>query len=117
MGFGEPVLSDNDTLQKTLDKNGLVFEHIVTSEMVRAYKPNPRIFLEALKLLGCSREEVIFVGDSQEDDILSAKNAGIMVVWINRRKERLKKDMPRPDFEIEDLTGLLEILRELSAHS
>lgn len=102
---------DDDTLLKALDKNGLVFEQIMTSEMANAYKPNPKIFQYALRLLGCDNTEVLFVGDSQRDDIVGAKNAGMPMAWVNRNKDELEEGIPKPDYEIEDLTSLLEILR------
>jgi len=104
---------DNDTVRGALDINGLSFELVVTSETVRAYKPSPKIFLDTLNLLGCSNREVLYVGDSQRHDIVGAKGVGIPVVWVNRRKEKLEDGVPKPDYEIEDLSGLLEILDEL----
>jgi len=100
-------------LHKALDKNGLAFKYVMTSEIAKAYKPNPKIFLEALKLLRCNSKEVLFVGDSQQDDIVGAKNVGLSTVWVNRRKEKLEEGIPKPDYEIEDLTNLLGILDEL----
>ncbi len=104
---------DNDTLLKTLETNHLNFDYIMTSEMARDYKPNPTIFLEALKLMDCRSKEVLFVGDSQEDDVAGARNVGIAAVWVNRHGESLREDVPKPDYEIEDLTGLVTVLREL----
>lgn len=104
---------DNDTLRGALDRNGLRFEHVMTSEKARAYKPNPKIFLDTLKLLGCNNREVLYVGDSQRHDIVGAKSVGIPVVWVNRKKEKLQEGVPKPDYEVRDLTGLLEILGKL----
>lgn len=108
---------DNDTLHKALDKNGLVFEYIMTSEKAKAYKPDSKIFLEALKLLRCNNNEILFIGDSQRDDIVGAKNVGIPTVWVNRRKEKLEEEIPKPDYEIEDLKSLIEILDDLQTLS
>lgn len=103
---------DNDTLESALRKNRLTFKHIITSETAKAYKPNPKIFECALKLLGCDKGDVIFVGDSQKDDIVGGKKFGITTIWVNRNNEKLEKGIPKPDYEIKDLRGVLKILNE-----
>jgi len=105
---------DNDTLHSALRKNRLTFKHIITSEMAKAYKPHPKIFECALELLGCDKEDVIFIGDSQKDDVVGGKNFGITTVWVNRNNAELEKGIPKPDYEIEDLRGVLKILNEIN---
>ncbi len=56
-------------------------------------KPAPDGVLYAMNSLGSTKEETVFVGDS-ETDILTAKNAGlpcISVTWGFRTKEQLKE--------------------------
>ncbi|HXJ78565.1 MAG TPA: HAD family hydrolase [Candidatus Methylomirabilis sp.] len=88
----------------------LPVEFILLSETVRAYKPHPRLFQAALAQLGLRPHEVLHVGDSDVDDVKGAKEAGLRVVWVNRNGRRRRADVPAPDFELPDLTGLPALL-------
>jgi 2-haloalkanoic acid dehalogenase type II len=83
---------------------------IVISEAVRAYKPHPLVFQRALEQLGLQPHEVLHVGDSEVDDVKGAKAAGLRVAWVNRTGRSRRADVPQPDFEIRDLTGLPALL-------
>jgi 2-haloalkanoic acid dehalogenase type II len=85
-------------------------ELIVISEGVRAYKPNRLVFQAALEGLGLRPDEVLHVGDSDVDDVMGAKTAGLRVAWVNRTGRSRRPDVPPPDFEIRDLTGLIGII-------
>ncbi len=113
-GMPQGVVSnaDSDHLMAAIERNGLGFPVVVTSESARSYKPNPEIFSEALTRFERGPEEAIYVGDSQEDDIVGAKGMGIQVAWLNRTGERLKPEIPEPDYEIRSLRELLKILRK-----
>jgi HAD superfamily hydrolase (TIGR01549 family) len=85
-------------------------EFVLISEAAQAYKPDPRLFQAALARLGLRPEEVLHVGDSEVDDAMGAKAAGLRVAWVNRDGHGLRPGVPRPDFEIADLKGLLALL-------
>jgi putative hydrolase of the HAD superfamily len=87
------------------------FKFVLLAPEVGIDKPNPEIFHLAIKKADCLPEEMLYVGDSQEDDIIGCKNVGIKVVWFNRNKEQLKHNIPKPDYEINRLSVLLSILR------
>ncbi len=73
-------------------------------------KPEPDAVLEALQLLGVSRQEALYVGDS-EVDYHTARRAAIhcaLVTWGFRRKEDLEQ--LRPDYLVENPKELLEIV-------
>ena len=56
-------------------------------------KPNPSMLVKAAEILGCAKEECVYVGDS-EVDVLTAQNAGmdlIAVLWGFRTKDELIK--------------------------
>ena len=86
------------------------FEFIILSQEVGIQKPDPRIFVLAVHKAGCMSNEFLYVGDSQEDDIVGAGEAGVHVVWLNRKNEVRRLNIPRPDYEITTLSGLLTIL-------
>lgn len=61
-----------------------------------ARKPAPDSVFEAMRLLGVSEEEALYVGDS-DVDIATAKNAGlpcVSVTWGFRREELLRSLNP-----------------------
>jgi len=47
-------------------------------------KPDPRIFHEACRRLGCAPAEVLHVGDDWALDVLGARSAGLHTCWLRR---------------------------------
>ena len=74
-------------------------------------KPDPGIFHLAIEKAGCQPDEFLYVGDSQGNDIVGSRKAGVKIAWFNRTNAQLRPDIPRPDYEIDKLSTLLEILR------
>ncbi len=114
-GLPRAVVSNADDafLRDLLRKNGLVFDHVITSESVRVYKPRARIFEVALDRLRVAPEQLVHVGDSLTADIEGAGRLGIQTVWVNRHGLARGTGDPKPDHEISDLTPLPELLAEL----
>jgi 2-haloacid dehalogenase/putative hydrolase of the HAD superfamily len=71
---------DNEDLRVAMASHGLAFDHVVTSEDCRAYKPRPEIFGRALDLLGCTASEMLHIGDSVTSDVAGAASLGIATV-------------------------------------
>ena len=91
------------------------FEAIAISSEAGFIKPHAGIFLAALSQCQLNADEVIFVGDTYQQDILGAKRVGMKTVWLNSRGEpRAVAAGDPPDEEIETLAELLDrpILRE-----
>jgi 2-haloalkanoic acid dehalogenase type II len=109
--------ADDDFLSAFLERSGLQFEAVVSSEAVRSYKPRSRIFQALCETLRLEPHEVLYVGDSPVADLLGARAAGLPVAWVNRSGAKLPDHVPPPDLEIGDLTGLLEALPLLSLPS
>ena len=90
------------------------FDVILTSAGQGIRKPNPRIFLNALKTWGASPARAVMVGDTLGADILGARNAGIYSVWITRRSSKPGNqdhlDTIQPDAVIENLSELPGLL-------
>lgn len=102
--------TDNDPLFANLQYNNISVDECFTSEMLMTYKPNRDFFEQMLRKLNLLVQEVIYVGDSQVDDVLGAKTLGIQVVWINRKNQMRKDSIPKPDYEICDLREMLSFL-------
>lgn len=88
----------------------LPVQFVLISEVVQAYKPHPRLFQAALERLGCAPHEVLHVGDSDVDDVKGAKAMRLRVAWVNRNNRPRRADVPKPDFEVADLAGLLPLI-------
>ena len=87
-----------------------LFDTILVSDAVGVKKPHPGIFEQALQRLDLSPEQVIHVGDSQED-VEGALGAGIRPVWIDRnRRGRWQAPADLPVRRISGLPELLELL-------
>ncbi|MBT3603428.1 MAG: HAD family hydrolase [Candidatus Latescibacteria bacterium] len=102
--------ADHGHLTSALKTNGLVFEVVVSSESARCYKPNVYIFYDALKQFDCKAEDALYVGDSQEDDIVGARRAGLKIAWLNRDGAVRRDEIPEPDYEIENLAELPKLI-------
>lgn len=77
----------------------------MTSETARSYKPSEVIFNEVLLMLKLARNEVLFIGDSIQVDMLGAAGAGIKGILIDRSKSYFDY-APRIE-SLEDLPSLL----------
>ena len=64
-----------------LGLRGLV-DAVVISEIVGVKKPDPLIFTVATEALGVAAEEVVFVGDHPQNDVMGAVAVGMQAVWL-----------------------------------
>jgi putative hydrolase of the HAD superfamily len=56
--------------------------HILISEAVGYAKPDSRIFTAALEQLSVAPPEALFVGDHPVNDVIGARDAGLLAVWL-----------------------------------
>jgi len=77
-------------------------------------KPAPAIFRAALEAAGCQPGQAVHIGDSLTHDIAGAQGVGIYSIWINRRGVEFAGLDRLPDFEIPNLTSLVECLKQIS---
>jgi len=75
-------------------------------------KPHPAIFATALKRLGISPRQAVFVGDNLDADILGAQKAGMRAVlrWLEHRPQEIAGSGVVPDGVITNFHDLLPIL-------
>lgn len=81
----------------------------VTSEDVRAYKPQAALFEAGLGLLGLDRSEVLHVGDSLTSDVAGANALGVDVAWV-ADPSRHRPEHARIVHQSADLRDLLPML-------
>jgi HAD superfamily hydrolase (TIGR01549 family) len=94
-----------------VDRLGLrpLFSVIVISEQFGVAKPDPAIFLHAVKQLGGQAGETWFVGDHPTNDIRGAAGAGLKPVWL-RGIHSWPAPFPEPEAQIDSLDQLLPML-------
>jgi putative hydrolase of the HAD superfamily len=81
------VISNWDfSLNEVLERIGLreLVDAVLTSAQAGVRKPAPQIFAQALALAAASPGQAIHVGDSLEEDVTGARNAGIEPVLVRR---------------------------------
>lgn len=87
---------------------------IVTPEDTKIHKPNPEPIYKACKLLNIVPQEVIMVGDSN-NDILCGKNAGAVTCLVSYTALPIKYVLEyKPDFVIKNLIDIVEIIDKLN---
>jgi putative hydrolase of the HAD superfamily len=79
---------------------------IVDSARIKSSKPNPKIFLIALATLDLPPEQVVFVGDSYERDMIPARELGMKTLWLKGPNPRIPEHPGPVDDWISSLTSL-----------
>jgi putative hydrolase of the HAD superfamily len=79
---------------------------ILDSIRVGTAKPDPAIFRMALHRLNLPADNVIFVGDSYERDMMPARRIGLKTVWLKGPNPRKPADAAPVDAVITELTEL-----------
>ena len=102
------LLSNGNTYPERCGLEGY-FAFVVFSQDVQIEKPNQRIFEITAQRAGCELAEMLHVGDSLENDVAGARNAGAHSVWLNREGEPNDTEI-RPDYEVAALTEIPTIL-------
>lgn len=101
--------TDDDLIVHNVRNIGVPFEHVVTAEQARAYKPALEAFEYMLGVLGCREDELVHVAQGFNYDIMPAAKLGWKRVWINRRGQQGDPAFGPYD-ELPDLTGLPGLL-------
>lgn len=102
--------SQQDILEASAQRMNMPFTHMITGEVVGAYKPAPALFELILERAGVEPHEVVHVAQSQYVDLPQSVPMGIPTIWINRHGQDLKPEHPAPTLE---LTSLIELPRVL----
>lgn len=109
-------------VRKWLERAGLNrrFVSVITSVDAGARKPAPQFFQYALAQAGVRKEDVLFVGNQLNTDILGAEAFGIRTVWLSLSAYRSVDDEAchaKPTYTIKTLDDLPALVQRLSAVS
>lgn len=108
LGLVSNIWSEHHYFTKVLKEVDLydLFEVIIFSSDCGIIKPSKDIFEKGLNHFDCSKNKVVYIGDSLECDVRGGKNAGIATVWISYGRTIPKQFSSSPNFIIEDLRNL-----------
>ena len=81
------------------------FTHLLSVDVVKVYKPDPRAYALAHNALGLPKEAVVFVS-SNSFDVIGAKAYGFHVAWINRVQAQADELGLAPDIVLSRLDEL-----------
>jgi len=104
------VLSDFPVKEKLkfLHIDG-VWDYEYSSEEVGYLKPNPEPFHHMAEALGCTPENIIYVGNHYDYDIVGASDAGMKTAYLSKRKNN-----PLPDITFSKYTDFIPKLKSLN---
>jgi 2-haloacid dehalogenase len=105
---------DDDLFASTSPKLGIAFDHIITAQQARCYKPCMNIFKIAQDRIGVGPDQWLHVGQSIFHDVIPAKSLGMATVWVNRPSPRpgagaAKAASGKPDLEVANLSRLADL--------
>ena len=119
---GKVALISNFTyapvIYKSLRKLGIseFFNVVVVSQQVGWRKPSSYIFQFTLKCLEVQANEAVYIGDSPNEDIKGAEQAGLKTVFVpsqfNSLKD-LKESKQEPDYIANDLILLSQNMNKI----
>ncbi len=90
-----------------------LFDVVIDSSRVGYFKPDPRIFHEALKPLKLSPHQAIFVGESLDRDMAGARGVGMPHVWLKNQKPASQSLCCPGDKTINQLSDLMKLIPEI----
>ncbi|WVQ83525.1 haloacid dehalogenase, type II [Cryptococcus sp. DSM 104549] len=97
------VVMANGTTRLQLDiasTSGLPFHALFSSQLIGFTKPNPKMYLRSVELLGRKPEEVAMVA-AHAYDLVAAKRVGMRTIYIHRDTEDVFQDMAKIRSEVD----------------
>lgn len=84
---------------------GDTFDHVLSSDQIRSYKPDTRVYRLGMDALKLKREEILFAAFTGWD-AAGAKTFGYPTFWVNRLQAPDEELDAAPDMTGKDLTEL-----------
>ena len=95
---------DDDLFAASQAKLGITFDHLVTAQQAKRYKPNARGFELMFERVGLPPSRILHVAQSLYHDHVPAKRLGLSTVWVDRRAGRTGFGATPPAEATPDLT-------------
>lgn len=106
------ALVDNagrDDLARLASRLEVPVRHLVSSDTVAAFKPEPDGWLALLHEMELEEDELLAVSAAPENDLQIAEDLGIAGVYVDRRRQPLPEEIAAL-FRVRDLEGLVHRL-------
>jgi len=105
-------------LQAGIKNSGLanVFEHVLSTDSIKTYKPDPRAYQMAMEAFRLRKTEILFVAFAGWD-AAGAKAFGYPTFWVNRLNSPLERLGFFPDAVGKDLNDLIDFVRSAANRS
>lgn len=113
------IANQPSQVRGAMARDGLVgfFEIWGVSEDLGLQKPDPALFVHALRTAGVEPARAVMVGDRLDYDVRPAKVAGMRTVWVLRGEapdEPTDAQLAEADAAVRDLSALPTALEELA---
>ena len=111
-GYGIAIISnpDDDLITQNVARIGVGFDHVITAQQARAYKPDRQAFEYAYAVMDIAPARVTHVAQGWEYDLIPTRDLGLRrQVWINR-SGRPGSSLYRPYGELPDLSAVPALL-------
>lgn len=87
-----------------------VFEHVLSTDTTKTYKPDPRAYQMAIDAFGLKKEEILFVAFAGWD-AAGAKSFGYTTFWVNRLNLPTERLGAAPDGVGQNLNDLVSFVK------
>jgi 2-haloacid dehalogenase len=100
-----------DLLKGLVESNNIqsYFDNIISVEDVKIYKPDPKVYEMPIKKYNCKPENICFLS-SNTWDVSGGGAFGYNAVWVNRFNKVLDKLGYNPQYIINNLNQLPELV-------
>ena len=108
------VGNQTKTLEAWARESALPADVISSSASLGVRKPEPEFFARVVELMRCAANEVAYVGDRVDNDVLPAAAAGLIAIHVRRGPwGRLQPTPPEATLGLDSLAELPEALASL----
>lgn len=89
---------------------GNVFEHVLSTDGIKTYKPDPRAYQMAIDAFGLGKQEILFVAFAGWD-VAGARSFGYPTFWVNRLNAPAERLGVTPDGVGKSLDDLVAFVK------
>lgn len=90
-------------------KIGEYFEHVISTDRVRSYKPDPRAYQSGIDVLNLNKDEILFVAFAGWD-ASGSKWFGYPTFWVNRLESSAEELHAKPEGVGRGMSALLDFI-------
>jgi HAD superfamily hydrolase (TIGR01549 family) len=90
---------------------GHLMEHTISAIDLQIAKPDKRIYHALADRFDVPTEQILYIGDHPEYDVIGPQVAGLRAAWINREDHQWPPSLPLPKYQITNLYDLEALLK------